>query len=314
MNTERDFVGIDVSKDTLELAIYNQPGSSQYANSKKGFKRLMKDLTEREIELIVVEATGGYEYELVTTLLHADFPVALINPTRVRRFAQASGKLAKTDRLDAQVLAHFGQAMKPDVWVLKSDVEEHLNALITRRKQLVNMLTAEKNRLNTAREHALDSLQRHIAWLQDELDQIEHEMRHILRSNPSYHQKAKQLSSVPGVGEVLSLTLISQLPELGLVNRKQIASLVGVAPLNRDSGKRRGKRRTFGGRSNVRTALYMATLSATQHNPVIKPYYEELLAQGKLKKVAITACMRRLIVILNAMARDQQDWHFSPNS
>jgi transposase len=235
-------------------------------------------------------------------------PVALVNPTRVRRFAQACGQLAKTDRLDAQVLARFGKQIQPDIWVLKSEVEEELSQLITRRRQLVGMLTAEKNRLHTVREYAQESLKKHILWMEDELAEIEGEMNAILSTEPEYQHKIANLASVPGVGELTALTLVAQMPELGLVNRQQIAALAGVAPLNRDSGRYRGKRRTFGGRSAVRATLYMAALSASRHNPVIKAFYERLLERGKEKKVALTACMRKLLTILNAIARDQQPW------
>lgn len=306
----KEYVGIDISQEELEVARWGESQTRQYANSVKGIKGLMKDVRAEQVELIVMEATGGYEYGVVTRMLRAGYPVALVNPTRVRRFAQASGQLAKTDRLDAQVLAHFAQAMKPEVWVLKSEVEEQLSVLMTRRRQLVGMITAEKNRLGTAKVQAEDSLKRHLEWMTGELAELEEEIKTLLLSNPGYQQKVKQFLSVPGVGEVTALTLVAQMPELGLVNRQQIAALAGVAPLNRDSGRYRGKRRTFGGRSAVRATLYMATLSATKHNPVIKAFYERLLANGKEKKVALTACMRKLLVILNAMARNQQAWRY----
>jgi transposase len=311
---EKEYIGIDISQQELELAHWGESKTGQYANSVEGINDLMKGLEPERVKLIVMEATGGYEYEVVTRMLRAGYPVALVNPTRVRRFAQASGQLAKTDRLDAQVLAHYAQAMKPEVWILKSEVEAHLSVLVTRRRQLVGIITAEKNRLGTAKGRARDSLKRHLEWLTEELAEIEEEMKALLHTNPSYQQKVKRFISAPGVGEVTAFTLVAQVPELGLVNRQQIAALVGIAPLNRDSGRYRGRRRTYGGRSAVRATLYMATLSATKHNPVIKAFYERLLDNGKEKKVALTACMRKLLVILNAMARDQQDWQYSPTA
>jgi transposase len=312
--TNCKFMGIDVSQKTLELAVLEKEGSQQYANTKADIKKLLKRLNQEAIELIVIEATGGYEYQVVTTLCKAGVPVALVNPTRVRRFAQASGKLAKTDRLDAHVLAHFAKAMRPDVWVLKSEVEEQLKLLITRRRQVVGMITAEKNRLSNAREQARDSLERHIAWMNAELGDIETQMTAVLQEQPDYRQKVDIFASAPGVGEVTALSLVAKMPEMGLVNRQEIAALGGVAPLNHDSGRYKGKRRTYGGRSDVRSTLYMATLSATRCNPVIKEFYERLLENGKEKKVALTACMRKLLVILNAMARDQQPWREIPNT
>ena len=304
------YVGIDVGKRELEVAVHDQAGTRQYSNSPKGIQNLQKDIDSQSVKLIVVEATRGYEYKMVKTLLKAGLPVSLVNPTRVRRFAQASGQLAKTDRLDAHVLARFAKVMKPKIWMLKSEVEEQLSQWITRRRQLVSMLTAEKNRLGSAREYARANIKRHIEWLEEDLDDLEEQIESLLHSQPAYQQKIDIFVSPPGVGNVTALTLVAQLPELGLFNRQQISALVGLAPLNRDSGRYRGKRRTFGGRSAVRSALYMATLSAIRHNPVIKAYYERLLANGKEKKVAITACMRKLLVILNAMARDQQPWRY----
>ena len=308
------FMGIDVSQNELEVAVWGEANTTPYPNSAKGLKTLINNLNRDGVQLIVVEASGGYEYQPVTTLLQAGLPVALVNPTRVRRFAQASGQMAKTDRLDAQVLAHFAKVMQPEVWVLKSELEEQLSTLVSRRRQLVEMLTAEKNRLGTAKEYARTSLQRHIEWMQTDLAEIEAEMEEILQSDGDYREKVELLDSVPGVGRVTALTLVAQLPELGLVNAKQIAALAGVAPLNRDSGRHRGKRRTFGGRSGVRSTLYMAALSATRYNPVIKAFYERLLAKGKEKKVALTACMRKLLVILNAIARDQRAWEYAPRA
>lgn len=314
IKTMSGYIGVDVSQKELEVVMWGVEGGEQYSNSLPGIKKLLKCLDQEKVDLIVIEATGGYEYQVVTELARAGLPVALVNPTRVRRFAQASGQMAKTDRLDAQVLAHFGKVMQPAVWVLKSEDEERLSALITRRRQLVEMITAEKNRLSTAREYTVTSIKAHIEWMETQVAQIEAEMIEWTRTNPAYQEKIAHLVSVPGVGTITTLTLVAQLPELGLVNRKKISALVGVAPLNRDSGRYRGKRRTFGGRSAVRSTLYMAALSASRHNPVIREFYQRLLSQGKEKKVALTACMRKLLVILNTIARDQQPWQYSPES
>ncbi len=311
IKVEDTFVGIDISKDELEVAIWQEQTTEQYANTGEGIRKLIAELSKKPIALVVVEATGGYEYQLVLLMLAADLPVALVNPTRIRRFAQAGGNLAKTDKLDAQVLAHYGQAMRPEVRVQKSELEDQLSLKITRRRQLIGMITAEKNRLGTARGTNIESIKRHLEWMKIELDLLEAEMMGLLQTHPSYQKMVENLISVPGVGPVTALTLVAQMPELGLVNRQEIAALAGVAPLNKDSGKRRGRRHTFGGRSAVRSALYMAALSATRCNPVIKEFYERLLANGKEKKVALTACMRKLLVILNAMARDQQSWNLT---
>lgn len=312
MNSEEKiYVGIDVGKQNLDLAVLGTEGTKQYENNSKGIRALTRCLKKKTVALIVVEATGGYEYEVVTRMRKARLPVALVNPTRVRRFAQAGGQLAKTDSLDAHMLAHFGKTMQPELWQLKTEVEECLSHLISRRRQLVGMLTSEKNRLGTAQKPAQDSIKRHIAWMQDELAEIETSLQETIKAEPEYQQKMVNLLSVPGVGPVTAITLIAQLPELGAVNRQQITALAGVAPLNHDSGKHKGKRRTFGGRSNVRSALYMAALSATRYNPVIKTFYERLLANGKEKKVALTACMRKLLVILNAIMRDQLPWQYA---
>jgi len=308
MKKQAAYMGIDVSKASLEVAWWGQTGTEQFENSGAGIDQLLEQLQQADVALIVVEATGGYEQALVTALAQVGLPVALLNPTRVRRFAQARGQQAKTDRLDAHVLADFGQAMQPALWVAKSAVEEQISLQMTRRRQLNKHISMEKNRLGTCHPHNRNSLQRHLAWLQAELQHIEQEIEALLQSDPAYQQKAQHLLSVPGVGPVTANTLLAHMPELGRANRKQIAALAGVAPLNRDSGRQRGQRRTFGGRSVVRNVLYMAALSASKHNPQIKPFYERLVANGKEKKVALTACMRKLLIILNAITRDGSSW------
>ena len=312
MNSNSEvYVGIDVSKEHLEVAIWQQAGSHSYANTNEGMPEMVAALKAAGPRHIVVEATGGYERLVVCTLQAAGLPVSLVNPTRVRRFAAASGQLAKTDAIDAQVLAHFGQAMQPSLTPAKSPVLEELEQYLSRRRQLVGMITAEKNRLSTVGPLVREDIEAHLIQLEERRQDLENQLMALIRHTPDYQARFAQLCSVPGVGPVTALTLLTEMPELGQVNRQQIAALAGVAPLNRDSGKRRGKRRTFGGRSDVRCTLYMAALSATRCNPVIKDFYQHLLNNGKEKKVALTACMRKLLVILNAMARDQKAWHYA---
>lgn len=311
MEIKKAFIGIDVSKDRLDVACQGKKAIKQYRNNSKGITKMIARFHGIEIERIVVEATAGFEQEAVKKMLQQGLPVSLINPTRVRRYAQAQGQHAKTDCLDAHVLADFGESMKPELWQLKSELEEQIGLRITRRRQLLGIQTEEKNRLTTAHPDNIPGIQRHLAWLKMEIEGLDEELESLAKSDPVTQEKITCLQTVPGVGPVTALTLIAEMPELGLANRKQIAALAGVAPYNRDSGNRKGRRHTFGGRSTVRSTLYMAALSATRHNPRIKLFYERLLANGKEKKVALTACMRKLLVILNAIARDQKPWQFA---
>ncbi len=312
MKSKESYVGIDVSKDKLDVAYQGIAKAQQYPNNPAGIKKLVKSLRQAEgVNRIVVEATAGFEREAVHQMLDIGLPVAVLNPTRVRRFAQAQGLHAKTDTIDAHVLADFGQVMKPDIWQRKNEFEEQISLRITRRRQLIQMQTEEKNRLTTAHPHNIAYIKKHLVWLKGEIESLEQELKRLIQSNPCYQAKVDLLQSVPGVGPVTALTLIAEMPELGQANRKQIAALAGVAPYNRDSGNRKRRRHTFGGRSTVRCTLFMAALSATRHNPRIKEFYERLLANGKEKKVALTACMRKLLVILNAIARDQKPWQFA---
>lgn len=311
MNSEKAYIGIDVSKDRLEVARQGERAVKQYQNNQKGIAKMIAGFEGIELDRIVVEATSGFEREAVKKMLQHGLPVSLINPTRVRRYAQAQGQHAKTDSLDAHVLASFGKAMQPELWQLKSELEEQIGLRITRRRQLLGIQTEEKNRLTTAPPDNIASIKKHLAWLKTEITELDEELEALAQSDPVIHEKISCLQSVPGVGPVTALTLIAEMPELGLANRKQIAALAGVAPYNRDSGNRTGRRHTFGGRSSVRSTLYMAALSATRYNPRIKEFYERLLANGKEKKVALTACMRKLLVILNAIARDQKPWQFA---
>jgi transposase len=305
------FVGVDVSKNTLDIATYvdDTPATAwSVSNDQDGINRLVKRLVKLHPITIVLEATGSLESALVAALSTAPLPVVVVNPRQVRDFAKAVGKLAKTDRIDAQVLAWFAQAVKPPCRLLPDDATQQLKQLLTRRRQLLEMLTAEKNRRSRASLAVRPHIQSHIRWLQTALDDLKQSLDHQVQSSPVWREKDQLLRSVPGVGPVLSNTLLGDLPELGRLNRKQIASLVGVAPRNRDSGNFRGRRITWGGRSQVRSALYMATLVATIHNPAIKAFYGRLLNEGKAKKVALTACMRKLLTILNAMVKDQTPW------
>jgi transposase len=258
-----------------------------------------------------LEATGGLQLPVVAALASAGLPLAMVNPRQVRDFARATGKLAKTDQLDAQVLAHFAEAVRPTPYPLPDAQTQELTALLTRRHQVVEMLTAEKNRLRTTRESVRQRVQDHIRWLEQELADLDDDLERTLRESPLWREKDNLLRSVPGIGQVVSITLLADLPELGTLSRHQIAALVGVAPLNRDSGRFRGKRTVWGGRARVRAALYMAALTATRYNPIIKAFYHRLCGAGKARKVALTACMRKLLIILNSMVKHQQTW--APN-
>ena len=301
-------VGIDVGKAKLDVGLADEKRVRVWANDEAGRAELSDWVVEQEAALVVVEASGGYEAALVSELVNRGLAVALVNPTRVRAFAKAEGVLAKTDKIDAQVIARFGATMKPQARVRREKSQVELNELVSRRRQLVEMLTAEKNRLQTASPDIQTHIARHLAWLQGEIEELAQQISQAIAANPAWAETAKRVDSAPGIGPITAATLVADLPELGQLNRQKIAALVGVAPFNHDSGKHRGKRRIFGGRTSVRSVLYMATLSAVKHNPVIKDFYHHLLAMGKLKKVALTACMRKLLVILNTMVKTGQDW------
>lgn len=302
------FIGIDVSKAHLDIAVHAPASSWQVDNSDLGIATLVTQLQAQQPSLIVLEATGGFELVLVAELAAAKLPVVVTNPRRVRNFARASGQLAKTDKLDAQLLAHFAAALRPELRSLPTVQEEHLTALLTRRRQIVDMLTVEKNRLHTVRATLRTDIEEHLTWLREKLAKLDAEIDDFVQASPLWSDKDALLQSAPGIGRVTASTLVALLPELGHLNRQEIAALVGLAPLNRDSGKKRGTRRIFGGRGAVRSVLYMATLSAVKHNPVLQQFYAQLLARGKAKKVALTACMRKLLVVLNAMLRSNQPW------
>ena len=302
------FVGIDVSKVWLDIAVHEQEETFRAGNEDAGIANLVQRMKELKPTLIVIEPTGGFEKLVVAELTHAGLPVVVVNAKRVRDFARATGRLAKTDKLDAKVLAHFAAAIRPALRSLHSEEEEQLTALLTRRRQVVDMLTVEKNRLVTVRAKMRTDIEDHIQWLTNSLKDLDKEIEDFVEDTPVWKEKDALLQSVPGVGPVTSATMLGMLPELGKLNRQQIAALVGVAPVNKDSGKKQGKRRVYGGRADVRSVLYMAALSAKKFNPVIREFYERLIKQGKEKKVALTACMRKLLVILNAMMRTDQHW------
>lgn len=306
--TAEIFVGIDISKAWLDIALYEQEETFRATNDDTGIAKLVKRMQELKPALIVLEPTGGFEMLVVAELTHAGLPVVVVNAKRIRDFARATGRLAKTDKLDAKVLAHFAAALKPAVRSLRSEEEEQLTALLTRRRQVLEMLTMEKNRLVTVRAKMRSNIKGHIEWLSNSLKDLNKEIEDFIESTPFWKEKDALLQSAPGIGPVTSATLLGMLPELGILNRQEIAALVGVAPVNQDSGKKRGKRRVYGGRADVRSVLYMAALAAKKFNPVIKVFYERLIKQGKEKKVALTACMRKLLVILNAMMRTNQAW------
>jgi transposase len=310
-NTEC-FVGIDVSKGQLD--IYINPGNDYWTvgNSDEGIRDLVERMQTLCPALIVVESTGGLESALVVELYAVGLPIAIVHPGRVRDFAKSIGLLAKTDKLDARVLARYGESARPAPTQLPTEAEQHLSALMTRRRQVVEMLTAEKNRLSSTRLSLRKRVQEHIRWLQDELTELNREIDDFIQQTPAFKDKQDLLIDVPGVGPVTCAILLSDLPELGRMNRKKIAALVGVAPFNNDSGPRRRKRRIKGGRATVRKVLYMATVASLRCNPVIQKFYTRLINNGKEKKVAIVACMRKLLTIMNAMIRDMEPWRLSP--
>lgn len=313
MTSNAEFIGVDVSKDNLDVASWTSNEYKRFRNDPTGIQELIDWLKILHAELIVLEATGGLELPFVAELAFEKMPVAVVNPRRIREFARSIGQLAKTDKLDARVIAHFGAATHPEARKLPTNDEEKLTALITRRRQIIEMLTAEKNRLHSARFSMKEHIETHLFWLESELQDLDNEITKFIHQSPIWKEKDKLLRSVPGVGPVTSATILAMLPELGTLNRKKIAALVGVAPVNKDSGRRQKKRRVYGGRANVRSVLYMAALSASKHNPRIKEFYDHLIRMGKEKKVALTACMRKLLVILNAIIRVNQNFTLTPD-
>jgi len=302
------YIGIDVSKATLDVASLPEGESWTVTNDDQGLAELTPRLVALAPTLIVLDATGGFEMLAAITLAKAALPVAVVNPRQVRDFAQAMGQLAKTDALDAGMLADFAQRVRPEPRPLPDAAAQLLESLLTRRRQLVDMLTAEKNRLGFARGPVKRDISQHIRWLEKRLADVDGDLQDAVTASPLYQAKADLLRSVPGVGPITTLTLLATLPELGHLSRRQIAALVGVAPINRESGTLRGKRMVWGGRAPVRAVLYMAALVSLKHNPVLRVFYQRLCATGKPFKVAVTACMRKLLTILNAMLHQNRRW------
>jgi transposase len=278
------------------------------SNDDGGVAKVMARLAEMEPQLIAVEATGGYEQLLVQSMLLESLPVAVVNPTRVRALSKATGKLAKTDVIDARLIAEYAFKVQPETLGPKEASEICLNALVTRREQLVEMRVAEQNRLGTAQNSLQADIREHIEWLSVRIEQLEAQIEELVDSMPEWREHAQRLDSIPGVGRITAVTVLAEMPELGQLDRQKIAALAGLAPFNRDSGQKRGKRRIFGGRKGIRRVLYMACLSAKKCNPVIRSLFERLMKKGKVFKVAITACMRKMLTIMNAMTRDQVNW------
>lgn len=302
------YVGIDVSKARLDVAVGS--GNELYGvdNDARGAAELVSRLRKLCPELIVLEASGGLETVLVGELAAAQLPVAVVNPRQVRDFARANGQLAKTDALDAKVLALFAERMRPPLRALPDEQTRQLQAMVTRRRELVEMLTAERNRLSSVPAELHREIRAHIRWLEARLKDRDRDLDRTLRNSPLWREREDLLRSVPGVGPVLCATLLAGLPELGRLNRREVAALVGVAPLNHDSGTMRGRRTVWGGRAHLRAALYMGTLVGVRYNPVLRALYRRLLERGKAKKVALVACMRKLITILNAMLKHRTSW------
>jgi transposase len=309
MNSSEIFVGVDISKSELEVGVLPQARTWKVSNDEKGVTELAMRLIELSPRLVIMEATGGLERLAHSVLEEAGLPIRVINPRHARDFAKALGILAKTDSIDALVLARYGESVKPEPRPSKDKQTGELEALLVRRRQLVQMLVAEKNRLKVAPKSIRQSIEANIAWLTRCLKEIEKDTNRFIKSMPIWREKDKIIRSTPGAGPVLASTLLGLLPELGKLNRREIAALVGLAPFNRDSGTLKGKRCIWGGRSWVRRILYMATVAAIRWNPIIKAFYQRLIEAGKQKKVAITACMRKLLTILNVMVRDATIWN-----
>jgi transposase len=302
------YAGIDVAKDRLDVVLCPSGRYLRTSNEERGIGSLASWLREQHVALVVLEATGGLEREVSAALAAEGFAVAVVNPRQVRDFAKATGRLAKTDKIDAAVLAHFAEVVRPEPRPLADTDARELGAIVLRRRQVLAMITAEGNRARTAPKPVRRRIEAHLRWLRKELGRVNEELERTLRESPVWRERDDLLRSVPGVGPTLSATLLAEMPELEHLDRRRLAALAGVAPLSRDSGTLRGIRTVWGGRSGVRTTLYMATLSATRHNPAIREFYGRLCAKGKPKKVALTACMRKLLAILGAVLRNRTRW------
>jgi transposase len=311
------YAGVDVSKERLEVCVRRgrEAGEGEdtfsVSNDPAGTQTLLARLLEERPVLVILEATGGFERPVAAALAAAGLPIAVVNPRQARDFARATGRLAKTDRIDAQILARFAQGVRPAPRPVPDEEAQALAEITARRRQVVGMLTAEKNRLGAATTKPVRGrLKAHVRWLEKELSRTDRDLEEAIAKSPTWRENEELLRGVPGVGPVVARTLLAELPELGSLQPKQLAALVGVAPLNRDSGAFRGRRAVWGGRTTVRAALYMGALVATRHNPQIKEFYERLLGAGKPRKVALVACMRKLLIILNAMLKNRTPWRF----
>jgi len=301
-------VGVDVGKANLDIALHPSGQLYTIPNTEAHIRRFVRILKNYEIERVVVEATGRYEHALVQACNQAGLPIIVVNPISVRRYAQAIGVLAKTDRIDAQVIAQYAATLKPEFKPIPNKTSQKIKDLLVRRSQLLEMSTMEKNRLQILPKSLHRSIKSMLRMLQNQIETVTRQIEQEVTKVDQWRTKMEIMTSVPGVGKVLAYTFLSELPELGSLNRKEIAALVGVAPINRDSGKLNGKRRIRGGRHRVRTVMFMAMLSSIQCNPVFKRFYERLKAQGKIPKVALIACMRKMIVVLNTMIKNQESW------
>jgi transposase len=313
MRVTKTCVGVDVSKDTMDIGTSPRSKARNFRNNEAGINEAVTYLKKLAPALVVMEATGGLEVSLAAALSAIGISVAVVNPRQIRDYAKAMGKLAKTDTIDAEVMADFAAAVHPEPRPMSDSQTQELKDMLKRRSQLNEMITAEKNRLHRSRRPVSEHIKAHVAWLEQELDNMNSSLNRFIQESPIWRENDNLLQSVPGVGPILASTLLAELPELGTLNRKQIAALAGVAPLNRDSGRFRGKRTIWGGRAKVRAALYMSTLTATRFNAVIRCFYERLIAAGKAKKTAITACMRKLLTILNAMMKHRTLWRNIPS-
>lgn len=302
------YVGIDVAKAQLDVAVDGRGAAERRPNDEVGIAAVVRRLRETPPALVVVEATGGYELALVAALGVAGMPVVVVNPRQVRDFAKATGQLAKTDRIDARILARFAATVRPAIRPLADEAQQELEAVVSRRRQLREMLTAEQARLAIAPRAVRKGLRKHIAFLERELHATDHDLGTLIKASPVWREADDLLQSVPGVGDVTARTLLAALPELGALDRRAIAKLVGVAPLNHDSGQHRGQRSIWGGRAEVRHVLYMAALVAARRNPVIRAFYRRLRTTGKVAKVALVACMRKLLTILNSILKTKRPW------
>jgi len=305
------FVGIDIAKNSMEVTVYGNKDHWEYANDENGLAKLMIKIKRLAPALIVMEATGGYEITVAAELQARGYPVGVVNPRHIRDFARSVGILAKTDTLDARVIARYAATVRPVPRDLPDSETQRMGMILMRRRQVIAMLTSEKNRLYQAGPAVRERIKEHITFLERELDDINKELSKIVEDNPEWKEKSDIMQSVPGVGPNLAITLLADFPELGNLNRKQTAALVGVAPFSRDSGKMRGKRSVWGGRNTVRNAAYMSTFVAIRFNPLLKAFFERLKAAGKPHKVAMVACMRKLLCILNAMLKNHTLWQKS---